>query len=467
MSKRISKVSRLFPCSRRVYCINSASSILRSGTILSYFLISIFVFSLLSGCTLLPANRDVQPTLSDKSTVDKSAQIKQFGGRSGFKQTDPRIKSVILLIGDGMGFEHLNAASLYAHGEEGQLFMQTAPYQHVVSTGNVEDRVTDSAASATAMATGQRVENRVLSVGADGQPLETSLEFFQRRCKSTGIVVTAYLNHATPAAFAAHQPDRAMLSEIAADIYTQTKPNVLLGGTAEGITVAMAENAGYTVVRDRTELLDVSNNVGYLSGQFSHGNMAYEYEHAVGLKPYYEWQPHLSEMTAKALTILDQDPDGFFLMVEGSRIDHASHANALPHTIFEVLEFDKTVQAVVEWAAGRSDVLVIVTADHETGGLYGLSGQGVGEFPSASWSTGEHSSSQVPIYGWNVDHAEANSTVNSTFAYRLATDGFASPPTECENRTYVNPAASGGGANKQVQLGSHHVLLPLIHSGAD
>jgi len=434
-------------------------------------LITALVFGLVSGCALLPPAKTDLSTTSQKILSSPSSNAVPIG-RSSFKKKTAasQIKSVILLIGDGMGFEHINAASLYAHGAEGQLFMQTAPYQHVMSTANVEDAVTDSAAAATAMATGQQVENRVLSMDSTGEPLETSLEFFQRRCKSTGLVASSYLNHATPAAFAAHRQDREMLKQIAADIYQQTKPNVLLGGTAEGITSAMATQSGYTVVKNRAELLDVPNSVPYLSGQFSNGNMGYEYEHALDIKPYYSLQPHLSEMATKAVEILDHDPDGFFLMIEGSRIDHASHTNSLPHVIFEVLEFDKTVQRVVEWAAGRSDVMVIATADHETGGMYELEGGEKGVFPTVSWATGQHTSSQVPIFGWNVNHPEQNSNVSSTFVYRLTTNGFEAPSTECVDELKASQNTAGASLDVRSDLqadsgvGTHNLHLPIILS---
>lgn len=406
---------------------------------IGFYLLATFIAGaatlILSSCAQLPtddlpqAKKPTKPMLSGQS---------QPIGRSNFKGAQPPIKSVILMIGDGMGVEHARAASFYAHGEDEHLFMHSAPYKTVVRTGNLDERVTDSAAAATAMATGVKVENRVLSLGTDGEPLETALEFFQGRCKSTGIVVSSYLNHATPAAFASHQPDRAMLKEIAAEMLTQTRPNLMLGGTAEGITAAAAEAAGYTVVRDRAGLLAAPNTVDYLSGQFSNGNMAYEYEHAIGMKPFYDSQPHLSEMTQKALEILSLDPDGFFLLIEGSRIDHAAHANALPHTIFEVLEFDKTVQAVVEWANGRPDVLVVVTADHETGGLSISNPAEQGVFPAVTWATGQHTGNNVPIFGWNVQQrsdtgAETESTdIDNTFIYELVTNEFGELGAQCD-----------------------------------
>lgn len=456
---------------------------------LSAACIAAMLIMVLSSCTPLPTESPPTEPLSPESPPTESSQLAaapttpaplqkpgpksgpesdpdpELGsiGRNNFKSARPSIKSVILLIGDGMGVEQAKAASLYVHGVENALFMHSAPYQNLVHTNNSDQRVTDSAAAATAMATGQKVENRILSLDADGQPLETALEFFQKRCKSTGIVATSYINHATPAAFAAHQPDRAMLSEIAAEILTQTRPNLLLGGTAEGITAAAAEAAGYTVVRDRTELFAVPNTVRYLSGQFSQGNMAYEYEHTIGLKPYYDWQPHLSEMTRRSLEILSQDPDGFFLMVEGSRIDHAAHANALPHTLFEVIEFDKTVQTIVEWANGRTDVLVVATSDHETGGLTVVNAAGPQEFSNVSWTTGQHTGRPVPIFGWNVQHPDAASNdIDNTFIYRLVTHGFDAPTAECTADLSSAVGTSVSEQRQQILEGDTQVHLPIM-----
>jgi len=115
-----------------------------------------------------------------------------------------------------------------------------------------------------------------------------------------------------------------------------------------------------------------------------------------------------------------------------------------------VLEFDKTVQAVVEWAADRSDVLVVATADHETGGLYILNSPEQGVVPEASWATGQHTWNPVPIFGWNVEHEEAYAEVDSTFIYRLTTTGFEPPAETCE--IDIRGSAVPPAGNRRVHL---------------
>ncbi len=217
------------------------------------------------------------------------------------------------------------------------------------------------------------------------------------RGKSTGLVTTTTMTHATPACFGAHEPSRQMFEQIADDYWLQTQPNVLFGGGAEGMTIEEFENAGYTVVTDYAGLqaLD-TENVSMVSGQFGSGYLPYEYD---GL----ESLPHLSEMTATALSILDNEPNGFFLMVEGGRIDHAGHGHDIQRNVLETVEFDNTVQAAMDWAAGRTDTLILVSADHETGGLIVLENNGLGALPTVAWSSDTHTGANVPVYAWGVN----------------------------------------------------------------
>ncbi len=156
----------------------------------------------------------------------------------------------------------------------------------------------------------------------DHSELETLLERFKTQGKSTGLVTTVYVTHATPAGFGAHEPDRNNYSQIANDYLTQTRPNVIYGGASY---MGGAAGADYIVVTNRAEMLayyDAAPET-MLSGQFDPGDMPYEadYDYDTGTIP------RLSEMTDAALSILDNDADGFFLMVEGGNIDHACHDN--------------------------------------------------------------------------------------------------------------------------------------------
>lgn len=360
-----------------------------------------------------------------------------YGGVQASIQTqNTPPQNVILLIGDGMSQAYLDAASIYASGTTGSLFMETAPHQALMGTNSRGDIVTDSAASASAMATGHKVFNGVVSMSEpeNGQELETSLEHLQDRCKSTGLVGTSYINHATAGAFGAHATSRTKLDKIANDFFTKTRPNVLFGGAAAGINPEAASANNYTVVQSLSQLnaLIPAQNP-YVSGQFATGHMGYEYDDALGGASFYTDIPHLSEMTRHAINLLSQNNDGFFLMAEGSRIDHAGHENHVQRAIFEMLEFDKTVREVVEWASTRNDTLVIVTADHDTGGLQVVENKGQGEFPEVSWSTFAHTEKLVPVFAWGVGAELVSGQIDNTDIYHIVTANSGDVPKSCDS----------------------------------
>jgi alkaline phosphatase len=260
---------------------------------------------------------------------------------SGFSSAWAQPKNIIILIGDGMGFEHVKAAGMYANGSEGTLLFESFPYQSQVMTYSADSSITDSAAAGTAIATGTKVNNEVVSVAipGNGSDLVTLLEYFKNSGKRTGLVTTDTMTGATPACFGAHNASRSNTTDIANDYLTQTKPNILFGGGGNGMSESAAQAAGYMVVTDRSGLqaLD-TESATMVSGQFGIGSLPYEYDGS------YLTLPHLSEMTVTALAVLDNDPaDGFFLMVEGARIDHAGHSNNINRTIYETKEFNNTV----------------------------------------------------------------------------------------------------------------------------
>jgi len=307
----------------------------------------------------------------------------------------PRV--IILMIGDGMGFEVVRAARRYIGAE---LSFERLPFQGSVNTFPAGGDVTDSASAATSIATGQKVGVGVISqaIPGDGSDLPTLLEEQATLGKRTGLVTTSYLTDATIAAMAAHEPSRDNREEIADDYLYQTRPNLLLGGGGRGLTPEEALEAGYVTITDRAGLQSLDlNALEYVSGLFGETYMPYELDGLGDL-------PHLTEMTAAALDLLEEDPDGFFLLVEGGRIDHAEHINDLPRAIAEVIEFSNSVDLVMQWAAERTDTLIIVTADHETGGLYVEQDNGPGEYPTVSWRepNRQHTAAPVPIYAYGV-----------------------------------------------------------------
>jgi alkaline phosphatase len=304
-------------------------------------------------------------------------------------------QNIILFIGDGMGFEQVKAAGFY---NGGSLSFEGFLHQAECSTYSADNTITDSAAGGTAIATGVKVNNGVVSLAipGDGRPLETVLEFYQKRGKKVGLITTAYLTHATPAVFAAHTTSRNNTGEIGFQLLNQSRPNLLFGGGGYGIDPASAVAAGYLVATTTAEFITLDATTDGLGALFGSGYLPYEFAYLNQTYPY----PHLSELVAKAIQAFADHEEGFFLMIEAARIDHACHDNKLPEAIHETIELSRAVQIVLDWANGRTDTTIVVTSDHETGGLTVTQDNGGGEYPSVTWSTGGHTAANVPVYAW-------------------------------------------------------------------
>ena len=318
------------------------------------------------------------------------------------------IRNVILCIGDGMGPGQVAAAHCFAGTN---LVFETFPFQSLATTVSAEGEVTDSAAAATALSTGYKVYNGVvcLALPGSGRELETMVETFKKLDKGTGLVTTSYLTDATPAGFGAHAYNRyADEAVIAYDYLWRTRPNVLFGGGSYELDMGEVLAAGYEVATDAASLLALrGSRAEHVAGLFGYGPLPFVYDGLYDL-------PSLSQMTEVALGILGRDPDGFFLMVEGGLIDHACHGNDVERCVTETLAFNEAVKSAAAWAANRTDTLVIVTADHETGGLAVVTDNGAGVLPEVSWETGEHTAAPVAIYAWGVNAALVTNVVDNT-----------------------------------------------------
>lgn len=274
----------------------------------------------------------------------------------------PAADSAIIMIGDGMGFAQVHAAREVAGVPK--LAMEQVPVSGSMTTNSANAEITDSAAAGTALSTGHKTDNGMIAVTPDGRRLTTILERAQRMYKSVGVVSTDALHGATPATFLAHVPDRGMRSEIAAQTASSGAQVMLAfwrgwflpksaGGEREDGRNLIAElrGDGYDVVFTRRELL--RSESPRLVGLFDDGSEA----------------PSLAEMTTAALERLSRDPDGFVLMVEGARIDWKCHGNDPAGAVLDTLAFDEAVAAGLDFARRRDRTLVLITADHETGGL--------------------------------------------------------------------------------------------------
>lgn len=352
-------------------------------------------------------------------------------------------KNIVMMIGDGMGYAALDVTRAY----QGQaLFLESGKYRGAIKTASADtlgyedlDEVgtnyyTDSAAAATAMATGRKVISGTISEArpGDGSELQTILEYAQSLGKSVGVVATAHCVHATPAAYAAHGPSRNDFIVLSKSMYGKVQPNVTLCGSkqVDGVDVISAEatKAGYTLVKNKTDLNSAltdlpatDENADILfAGIFGEDEIPYILP--LGEQKSYEVQdiPQLNEMTAVAIEILSKNPNGFVLMVEGSQIDFAGHNNDEERLIHETLEFDKTVEQVANWVESRSDSMLIVTADHETGGLELIKTNGMGKIPEVKWLWGSHTNVDVPIASWGLNsHAFIGRTVDNTAVYNV------------------------------------------------
>lgn len=298
----------------------------------------------------------------------------------GTVSAETKVKNVIMLIPDGMGTSASTAARIFKSGKtnetlNGNLGASLYMDDYVVGameTYSYNNIVTDSAAAGTALATGAKTLNGAISMDKDGNPLKTLLELAEEEGKSSGLVATSRITHATPAVFAAHVPDRNMENEIAAQMITSGVDVLLGGGKRHFIPeggkrkdgrdlIAEAKELGFTYVETADEMKNADTEK--LLGLFASSHLAYEIDRET------TQQPSLAEMTQKAIDILSKNNEGFFLMVEGSRIDHAGHANDAAAAIHDVLAFDEAVRVAVEFAKHDKNTLVISCADHECGGM--------------------------------------------------------------------------------------------------
>lgn len=307
-------------------------------------------------------------------------------------------RNVILLIGDGMGFPELTLARIDKADENlseyasVELFMDSMQQTGYVSTSSANSFVTDSAPASTAMATGNKTNNGVISQDAtaiqgknDGKNLTTILEMAEKAGLSTGLITTTRITHATPAAFYAHVDNRDNESEIA-DQLSKSNVDVILGGGLQYFIgrndtdpsgkegkrdddrnlIADFTSQGYIYVYNGSAFAKVdANGTDRLLGLFGGSHMQYDLERRSSS----ESDPSLASMTEKAIAILSKNPKGFFLMIEGGRIDHAGHERNLSKIVSDTLAFDEAVKAALDFEAQNNDTLVIVTADHECGGL--------------------------------------------------------------------------------------------------
>ncbi|HBX67082.1 MAG: alkaline phosphatase [Balneola sp.] len=312
------------------------------------------------------------------------------------------IKNIIFLIGDGTGIAQLTSGQYATVGSDGLLHVQTMPVTGIVKTHSSDNLITDSASGATAYSCGLKTYNGAIGVNPDKTPCKTILELAEEKGLSTGLVSTSSITHATPASFAAHVESRSMEDEIAAQ-FLNSGVEVLLGGGVEYFSsedrsdsrdlISEFSDKGYQVLLNADDLNNSTSDK--LLGLFASDGL----ERAEG-------EPSTAAMTSKALEILNKNEKGFFLMVEGSQIDWGGHGNSADYVINEVQDFDAAVKAALDFAQEDGETLVVVTADHETGGMTLQRQTADGDSLEIYWTTGYHTGTPVPLMAYGPNATE-------------------------------------------------------------
>ena len=319
---------------------------------------------------------------------------------TGYGQTESQgPRSIVLLIGDGMGVAHVTAGRTV----KGSLALESFPVGGLMATQPAGvDYVTDSGAGATALSTGVKTSNGAIAVDTSGGRLETVFERARLQGKKTGVVVVCSVTHATPAAFMSHVASRGDQLEIAEQI-AGADVDVILGGgwgwflpkqdggrrTDGRNLLGQMEERGYVCVQSESDFTRLMPDPAkqYL-GLFAENHPG----------PAQERVPSLADMTKFALEVLESAPKGFVMMIEGSQIDWAAHDNKSDQIAAEMVDFDSAIGIVADFARKHPETLVIVTADHETGGYTLPDGSVQEKCVKGAFTTRGHTGVMVPIF---------------------------------------------------------------------
>ena len=341
--------------------------------------------------------RDLSKYADDKFREDDKYHVETPYQTVVVKQPKSRkIKNVIFMIGDGMSMEAVTVGWTL---NGGHLNMDNFPVAGYSRTYCADKLITDSCAGGAALAGGEKTKYGYIGQDADGKPFYTLLHQAQAKGKKTGLVVTCRINDATPADFVCHSPDRHLEAEIA-EQYVDSGVDFIVGGgrqfwdeREDGRNLISEMKArGYNFVEKREDLAKVHS--GKLLGLFA----------PLDMDPVLDRGPVLEDATMKAIELLD-NKKGFFLMVEGSQIDDWAHRQKVGYMAEELFDFDKTIGKVLEWAEKDGHTLVVVTADHGTGGITLIDGSLDDRTVNVHFSTKGHHGIVVPVFAWGP-HAE-------------------------------------------------------------
>ena len=328
-----------------------------------------------------------------KSTFYQNTEFHQaYVPRNGLTFSKKQPKNVILLIGDGMGLTQIYSGYT---ANKGQLSLFNIPTQGLSITKSSDSYITDSAAGATAMATGHKTNNRFISVDESGKPLELITQQLAKRNFKTAIISAGNITDATPACFYAHQPERSYSEPIAEDFLSNPSDILIGGGTKE-----------FTTRKDGKDLSKVLIQKGYtFSDKFSSLDTIKNFKFivlddasVVSMKN--GRGDFLTKSLAKATSTFTKTKNPFFIMAEGAQIDYGGHQNNVEYVVREMLDFDKVVGQAMEFVDKNPETLLIVTADHETGGLSLIDGSIEKGYVHGSFSTNDHTAVPVPVFAY-------------------------------------------------------------------
>lgn len=304
----------------------------------------------------------------------------------------PVVKNIILLIGDGMGIPQIYAGMTAQHGK---LALERCTHVGLQKTYSLSSYITDSGASGTAIACGIKTLNGAVGVNMKGIAIKSILEYAEENGLSTGLVSTSAITHATPASFIAHQVSRDDYEKIASD-FLRTPIEIFIGGGRDH----------FDSREDNMNLIDSLKNKGYhVTGNIN------EINYDAGKLACFTAPMHnpskldgrgnmFPDAVSAAIRFLDQKKTGFFMMAEGSQIDWEAHDNNTDGVVAEMLDFDRAINIALDFAQKNGNTLVIITGDHETGGM-ALTGGSISEGKvTAAFVTEDHTAEMIPVFAY-------------------------------------------------------------------
>ncbi len=341
--------------------------------------------------SILFAQEEEKELQYDKSKYDLQAyyEVKNYTK----KKPKAEVKNIIFMVGDGMGVAQVYAGLI---ANKGELYIRTMPVSGFSKTNSADNLITDSAAGATAFSIGEKTNNGAIGVDKNDVPKKTILEMAVEKGLGTALVSSCAVTHATPASFIAHQPNRGMYEEIAAD-FLNVDIDVFIGGGRDHFAKRKdGRNLLMELEAKNYEVITTMDSLKYVKGDKVAGLVSAEHP-----DPYIMGRGDmLGNATEFTIDKLKKKDNGFFLMIEGSQIDWGGHDNNVPYIVTEMLDFDRTIGRVLEFAAKDKETLVVITADHETGGFSINGGDLATGVVEGKFTTGGHTGIMVPVFAY-------------------------------------------------------------------